>query len=147
MPDPGTVASVAGIVSGFGIAVFLFRLERELKIAEANLIREESEREPNWIPIADWLVFSAVIIALLFSIRPLLGPDGTASATVRKATAAGVASVVLLAGYLPAILGHYNFLYGLRKQRPNPTFAEAVIVLATIVGACVAYVGVLRGSA
>jgi hypothetical protein len=144
MTDPGTIASVASIVSGFGIAVFLFRLERELKIAEANLDREESERDPNWIPIADWLVFSAVIIALLFSVRPLLGPDGTASATIRKAAAAGTASVILLAGYLPAILGHYNLLYGLRKQRPNPTLLEAILVLATVAGACVAYVGVLR---
>jgi hypothetical protein len=141
MADSSTVASVASIVSGFGVAVFLFRLQRELQIAEDNLKRPEKKREPNWIPLADWLVFVAVVVALMFGVLPLLGQQQQQPPleTLRAASGACAASVVLLAGYLPAILGHYNFIYWLKEGRKNPTVPELIFVILTAVGAYAAY--------
>lgn len=141
MADPSTVASVGSIVSGFGVAAFLFRLQRELQIAEKNHILPEKDRERNWIPVADWLIFGAVLLALLFGVRPLLGPGEPSAETLRGAERACSASVVLLSGYLPAILAHYNFIYGLEKTRPNPTVLEIIFVILTVVGAFWVYTG------
>jgi hypothetical protein len=42
--------AVASILSGFGISVFMFRVQRELQI------RDIHPKEPNWLTWADYLV-------------------------------------------------------------------------------------------
>jgi hypothetical protein len=51
----------------------------------------------------------------------------------------------MLAGYIPSILAHYHFIYGLPKERTNPTFWEGVFVVATVFAAATAFILSYRG--
>lgn len=46
MVDQGSLLNAASFISGFGVAVFVFRLQREINLAK------------RWIPPADWLVIA-----------------------------------------------------------------------------------------
>ncbi len=46
----------------------------------------------------------------------------------------------MLAGYIPSILAHYHFFYGLTKDRTNPTFWEGMFIALTAICALVAFI-------
>src|SRR5689334_11534829 len=101
MVDVGTLATVAAIISAFGTTVLVFRVERELRMAE--------RAERNWIPWADWLVLGATLASLVCLLIVLLRPNGV---TRQLATAGCAGAIVSLFGYPLGILAHYRFIFG-----------------------------------
>ena len=100
--------AVAAIIFGFGITVFMFRIQREIAVKEKGW--------PNWIAWADYLVLFSIGLGLLAVVILLvIGPAKSADAL---ASAACTAALVLQAGYLPAILAHYRIEIG--KNRTGP---------------------------
>lgn len=145
MIDPSALMTVASIVAGFGVAVIMFRLQRELNISDKNWERKSkdsgAELIPTWIPLADMLVVVAVLVALLLVVVPLLI---TQSEDVLTTSAAWCAvAMVLLAGYVPAIVAHYRFIFWLHESRPHFTIIEAVIVVGTVIAAALVFDSVI----
>jgi len=136
--NPESLVSAASIMAGFGAVFFAFRLERELKLsAETN--------EPAWIALSDWLLIAAIIISLVMVVVPLVSPSPLTDPSVTRARAACAAAAIMIAGYIPSILAHYNFIYWLKtKPRPNPTVPEAILVILTVAVAVLVYLGRLR---
>lgn len=166
MIESGTILSVASIIAGFSVTVMMFRLNRELRISDENWLlwkrlRKElpetltddeekkleskwkGQRTPTWLPIADFLPIGAILISLLFGVLPLLIEQAPNSGILDRAAAAAGAGAVLLAGYIPSILAHYNVLFGLHKTRPYITLTEGVSVTVTVVGAAVVFKTIL----
>ena len=123
MRDPGTLATVASIIAGFGSAMLAFRLEREVTAGD--------EGERMWIAWADWLIIAATVVSLALGLLPIISgvvPDPPQSALASAATSA---SVVLTIGYVPAILAHYRLILGRhrRGRRANPEPSEQWLTL------------------
>jgi hypothetical protein len=132
MADAATLATIASIISGFGIAMLFFRIQRELQMHE--------QLEVNWIPWADRLLITATLISLLLVIFPLV-TFGTTSSVLGFASAACAAATLMVAGYVPGILAHYRLFLGSQRKGPrkNPEPAEKVVVLAVIAAALLAF--------
>lgn len=138
MAEVSTLLTVASISSGFGVTVFVFRLQRELVMQEKNLL--------SWIPWADRLVIASVLISLLFVIIPLVSISSPIALIKRVGAGGCSASSILLAGYIPAILAHYRFIFGDHtKGRWNPEPAEKWIVITTVSVAMAAMIIVSLG--
>jgi small-conductance mechanosensitive channel len=125
MLDTTDLITVGSIVAAFSAVVIFFRIDRELKLKQAGI--------SSWIPWADRLVISSSIGCLLLAILPLLlfGRNHLARAV---ATSACSGSIILVTGYVPAILAHYRLIFGrTRTGLPieNPEPAERVIVLGS----------------
>jgi len=120
VPDNNTIVTVASVISGFGSTLLVFRIQRELQM--------QSQSELIWIPWADWLLFAAVFLSLLVALLPLLA--GFPFAT-RMASAACTVAIVLVAGYVPAILAHYRLIFSGKRCGPrnNPEPSERWLVL------------------
>jgi uncharacterized membrane protein len=127
MPDSDTLASIASIIAGFGVAMLFFRIQRELQM--------HKEGETIWIPHADWLLISATLVSLLLVILPLIAFDPSSSLQTRLPTAACAASALMVAGYIFGILAHYRLIFGKKRSGPreNPEPAERLLVFATVV--------------
>lgn len=140
MGEDGLI-TVASLIAGFGVAVIMFRLQRELSISDENWRRRRDDSgahiTPTWVPFADYLVIGATLIALIGGVSPLLLPldDGR----LRHAAAASAVATTLLAGYVPAILAHYRFIHWLDKRRPHFLIVEVCIVTATVIAAILEY--------
>jgi hypothetical protein len=114
------VANVASTVVGFGSVILMFRIQRELQMRDKN--------ETSWIAYSDWLVIVAMImagslgLALPLSIRWFQ--------LTKFPAAACSSSVILLIGYVFAILAHYRLILGRgrRGRRKNPEPAEKVLI-------------------
>ena len=65
MRSPQPYLTIASILSGFSISVFMFRLQRELGV------RERHPDWPNWLAWADYLVIATVVLSVLFVGVPL----------------------------------------------------------------------------
>lgn len=127
MSENTPLISVAGIVIAFGVAVLVFRLRRELEMADKG--------ERAWVAFSDWLVIIAMGVASLFVILPLLAGDSASSARLPRAAAA--LSVVLALGWVPSILAHYRLILGPSRTGPrhNPEPGELLVVfLSVLVG-------------
>ena len=128
-PDSGTLATIASIITAFSVAMLFFRIQRELQMAK--------EMEINWIPWADWLLFGAAWVSVLFVILPLVAahPDSPIYRLVPPA--ASGASSILVVGYTLAILAHYRLIFGGGRTGPrtNPEPGERGVVVATLVAA------------
>jgi hypothetical protein len=137
--NPDSLITAASIMAGFGAVFFAFRLERELKLFD-----ETDER--NWIAVSDWLLIAAVIISLVIVVVPLVSLSPPTNLAVTRARAACAAAAIMIAGYIPSILAHYNFIYwlGKGKGRSNPTVSEAILVILTIAVAVLVYLGKWR---
>ena len=133
MVDAATLATIASIISGFGIAMLVFRIQRELQMHE--------QLEVNWIPWADRLLIVATPISLLLVVFPLVTFGPTSFWVLRIASAACAAASLMVAGYVPGILAHYRlFLVSHReRQRRNPEPAERVVVIAVFAAALLAF--------
>ena len=145
MDHQDVLVTAASIIAGFGSAVIAFRLERELDIEEKNEERPKHRKERHWIPASDWFVLTASVGALCFVVAPMVATPTPSHGMMRFSSAICSAMAIMLAGYIPSILAHYHFIYGLPKERTNPTFWEGVFVLATVLAAATAFVLSYRG--
>lgn len=118
MPDPALLATVAGVIGGFGSAMLLFRLQRELHM--------QARGERIWIPWADRSLGVATLIALLAVLLPLVAGLPPEPWRTRLASAFCTSAVLLLAGYVPTVLAHYRLLFGSLRSGPrtNPEPGE-----------------------
>jgi hypothetical protein len=122
--DRGTLATIASIISAFGVPMLYFRILRELQMRD--------EGEPVWLPVADWLLVGATLVSLLLVIVPLVTlPD------VRLPAAASGAAAIMVAGYVLAILGHYRIFFGQKRTGPrdNPEPSELFFVTVALIAA------------
>ena len=137
MGDIGTLGTVASLIAGFGGAMLFFRIQRELQMHE--------EMEVQWIPWADRLLILATLIALLLVLLPLVATTNRPGLMAYLPAAGCAAAVVLVAGYILAILAHYRLFFGWRRSGPrtNPEPAERVLVLLTGIVALLTFLWVL----
>jgi hypothetical protein len=98
--------------------------------------------EQIWIPWADRLLVGATLVSLLVVLLPLVMFRGSALA-MSVAVAACSASIVLVAGYVLAILAHYRLLWGRSRSgsRDNPEPAERVLVYLTLAASALCFGG------
>ena len=116
MPDNGALTTIASVVSGFGVAMLFFRIERELRM--------QKKGEIVWIPYSDWLLIIATIISIiLYSILPKI--------ILGLPVAGCAAATIMVTGYLIGILAHYRLIFAGDRSGPrfNPEPPERVIVL------------------
>lgn len=134
--DSGVVSTVASIIAGFGVAMLFFRIQRELEM--------QGRDEIIWIPWADWLLIVATLISLIGVLFPLLLLPAF-PLIGRFIVAACGASVLLVAGYVLAILAHYRLLWGKCRSGPrdNPEPAERVLVYLSVVVSLLCFAGVI----
>jgi len=115
----GEVWAAAAVVIGFQLISFAWRLSREAELMTRH------PRKENWFPIADYLnlVSMLVLVGYVFVYHP-----------TEQSAASGLSlSLILLAGYPFAILGHYRlFVKAVPEDRPYCTPQEAVSVILTI---------------
>jgi uncharacterized membrane protein len=137
MADIGTLGTIASVIAGFGTAILVFRLQRELQM--------QQETEVQWIPWADRLLILATLIALLLVLLPLVATTNRPGVMAHLPAAGCTAALILVAGYILAILAHYRLFLGAGRRGPrsNPEPAERVIVLAAGLIALLAFVWVL----
>ncbi len=137
MNDTGTLATIASIISGFGVAMLFFRIQRELQMA--------GENEINWIPWADRLLIGATLISLLLVILPLVALPGTSLVVLSTLPrAACAAAPLMVGGYIIAILAHYRLLFGGTRQGPrvNPEPAERLVVWMSLILAVTVFLAI-----
>lgn len=123
----GALLTVASIISGFGITVFVFRIQRELKMKDKD--------EQIWIPWADFLIIGAVWAALLLVILPLLIISNITEMVIRFSKAVCSSASILLACYMLAIMAHYRIIFGKRRSGPrnNPEPSERIIIIGAVI--------------
>ena len=129
MADVATLATVASVIAGFGAAILVFRIQRELQAHE--------QLEPQWIPWADRLLVVATLVALLLVLLPLVAASNRPGYMAQLPAAACTAAICMVAGYILAILAHYRLIVGRRRSGPraNPEPAEKWLVLVSIAAA------------
>jgi|SRR5579862_4107647 len=143
---PDTLVTAASLIAGFGSALIAFRLQRELDIEEKNERRPRHLRERHWFPASDWLIVVSNIAALCFVVAPLVALESPSQPLLHIASATCCASAIMLAGYIPSILAHYQFFVGLTQKRSNPTSWEGVFILITVLAALAAFVLAYRAA-
>lgn len=129
MPESSDLITIASIVAAFGVAMLFFRIRRELEMGSAG--------ERVWIPWADWLIVIATLCSLLLVLLPML-IFGYNNIFVKAVSTSGCAGcVVLIAGYVLAILAHYRLIFGRARigPRDNPEPTERVLFFLSIMTA------------
>lgn len=102
----------AGIVVGFTVTAFTFRINWE---SEIRTSAPPGERK-YWLPPADFVLLAALVVVLIgVFVAPVLGVGLTFARY-----ALGFA-FLLLAGYPFALAGHYDILLG---EVPKPTMQK-----------------------
>jgi hypothetical protein len=145
MSSPQPYLTVASILSGFSISVFMFRIQRELHV------RDQHPEWPNWLAWADYLVIAAIVLSLVLVVVPLVAvaePNETLLAVAGGSCAA--ASLLLLA-YPFAILDHYRIEIGVWRTRSgeSPKLRhkgepiERIIVIVAAVIATVTFIAIV----
>ena len=128
-----TMSNIAAIIAGFGSAALVFRIQRELEM--------EEQGEVIWIPWADRLLIASVTLSLIFVLLlQLVFPDiETLSFALSRGFLA--AALVMMAGYIFAILAHYRMLFGGKRTGPrvNPEPPERIIVFVSLFVAIAAF--------
>ena len=113
------------VVFGFQLAALVWRLNRELRMAE--------RRERTWLTSADYMVYGFVLILVVgVFIAPILD-----IANFQVTVWLFGLSIIVFALSPVVLAGHYN-LYRYRKgRRPNFTFQEggAWLIAALVVSA------------
>jgi hypothetical protein len=111
MNTPQPYLTVASILSGFGISVFMFRIQRELGV------RDRHPDWPNWLAWADYLVLATIVLSLVLVVLPLVAfPEPTRFMLSIAAGSCAAASILLIA-YPFAILDHYRIEIGTWRTR------------------------------
>ena len=134
MPDSGTLANIAAIIAGFGVAMLFFRIQRELQMIDRN--------DRIWIPYADWLLISATLVSLTLVILPLLALPSSSALKLKIPTAACAATSIMVTGYIVGILSHYRLILGKNRSGPrkNPEPAEKFIVWSAAALAIIVFI-------
>jgi len=119
-----SLSTIAMAIVGLAFTILIFRIKRELDMAEKG--------ETTWIAFSDWLVIIALLVAGLFVLVPLLAND--AAGRSRVLISAVSFSIVMMLGWVPAILAHYRLIFGRRRSGPrqNPEPAEGIIVIVIV---------------
>jgi hypothetical protein len=144
MSHPDTLVTAASVIAGFGSALIAFRLQRELDIEQQNEEKPPHQREEHWFPASDWLLVASNVSALCFVVVPLVALESPSRQAVRLCSAVCAACAIMLAGYIPSILAHYHFFYGLTKERTNPTFWEGILIAITVISALTTFIFIYR---
>ncbi len=66
MNSPQPYLTVASILTGFSISVFMFRIQRELSV------RDRHPEWPNWLAWADYLIMGSITLSVSLVILPLV---------------------------------------------------------------------------
>src|SRR5665811_1604356 len=66
MNSPQPYLTVASILTGFSISVFMFRIQRELGV------RDRHPDWPNWLAWADYLIMATIMLSVGLVILPLM---------------------------------------------------------------------------
>ena len=162
MVDDGALAAIGAAIVGFGIVAFVFRIQRELQLQEALDLRLQELQEAQgpqlqeemrrlswklrWIPWADRLLIVAVTVALLLVLFPIALAETVSGVWGGRLPAAACsASVIALAGYIPALLAHYRFGPGKKwiwfgadlryeDRHPGDPAEKVIVVLSALLG-------------
>jgi hypothetical protein len=170
MVDHGVLAAIGAAIVGFGIVAFVFRVQREIQVEE-TLVREWKDEAKQRgtavdeeellkkaatyrsVPWADRLLVCTVTVALLLVLLPIALVGSMSSFWGGRLPAAGCsASTVALAGYIPALLAHYQFgprpvrrwiwfgdPSGPRRYAVEPA-EKAIVIVSAILGMVAAVV-------
>jgi drug/metabolite transporter (DMT)-like permease len=130
LPD---IWTAAGVVLGFQVTAFLWRIANEVTYA-----RETKNRGVTWLPPADLvnLIAMAVMVLGVFLAPLVIGPS------VSPQKWFGLA-LILFVGHCFALAGHYD-LYNPKTKRSMLYFPlqEQVAIGATLV-VCIAYIALV----
>jgi hypothetical protein len=124
--------TVASILSGFGVTVLMFRIQRELEVRKAY------PRWPNWLAWADYLVLAAILLSLLAVVLPIVAMGEPTDLVLNVAGGACAAAAIMLAAYPIAILDHYRIEIGATRRgdrRKGEPIERKVVVVALILAA------------
>jgi uncharacterized membrane protein len=138
MPSPDILASISSIVAGFGIAVLLFRVQREMQMAK--------EGEKVWIPGSDRMLIAAVALSLFFVLLPIISVHFSSEVSSRIPVACCAASLVLMTGYPLSILAHYRLIFSQNAsgERSETEPAESTIIILTVLTAIIIGIVIIR---
>jgi hypothetical protein len=134
--SPQPYLTVASILSGFSISVFMFRIQRELGV------RDKHPEWPNWLAWADYLVIATIVLSLLLVVLPLTALPEPSEFVFSVAAGTGAATSFLLLAYPFAILDHYRIEIGAWRtrlgERPEERhkgepLEKAIVIVAGIV--------------
>lgn len=132
---PSDLIAAAAVIVGFGVTVFMFRVQRELYVLEVL------EEKRLWLAWADYLIIGSVSLAVFGVILPLLATPAVSANLVAWSASLCVAAVVLQAGYIPSILAHYRIELGARREGPRAKGEpiERRLVIMTAIAALAAF--------
>jgi len=109
MNSPQPYLTVASILTGFSISVFMFRIQRELGV------RDRHPDWPNWLAWADYLIVATIVVSVLLVILPLVAFPEPGRVMYSIAAGSCAASSLLLLAYPFAILDHYRIEIGVKR--------------------------------
>ncbi|HEY4981731.1 MAG TPA: hypothetical protein VII24_07280 [Pseudolabrys sp.] len=114
MNSPQPYLTVASILSGFCISVFMFRIQRKLSV------RDRHPDWPNWLAWADYLIVATIVLSVVLVILPLVAVPAPGRAIYSVAAGACAAASLMLLAYPFAILDHYRIEIGARRgEKPQ----------------------------
>ncbi|MBS1942189.1 MAG: hypothetical protein JST38_15065 [Bacteroidetes bacterium] len=137
MLRPEDIISAIGVLLGFQITAFSWRISRELSFRDkhdADELRKNNEEMfvTNGIAPSDWLSVLSIILNVFAVLMMLLGGDG------RVSLALFGAGLVLFGTYPFAILGHYRMFVRTQHKigsQKNATTSEVVLICFGMLGA------------
>jgi hypothetical protein len=138
MNSPQPYLTVASILTGFSISVFMFRIQRELGV------RDRHPNWPNWLAWADYLIIASIVLSVVLVILPLVAVPAPSRLTYSIAAGSCAAASILLLAYPFAILDHYRIEIGTwrTKQGEKPQarhkgepIERIIVVTAAVIAA------------
>jgi hypothetical protein len=106
MNTPQPYLTVASILTGFCVSVFMFRIQRELRV------RDRHPNWPNWLAWADYLIVATMAVSVLLVILPLVALPNPGRTVYSIAAGSCASASLLLLAYPFAILDHYRIEIG-----------------------------------
>ena len=145
--SPQPYLTVASLLSGFGITVFMFRIQRELQV------RQQHPNWPNWLAWADYLVIGTIVISVLLVVLPLIAVPEPSAFLYSIAAGGCAAAAILQLAYPFAILDHYRIEIGAwrtaRGEAPSERHKgepiEKIIVIVAGIAATLAFAVIVVG--
>lgn len=122
----GEILAAAGVLLGFQITSFTWRISREVNIGESD---------PTWLPVADMLNLASMLVVVIgVFVLPILNV-----ANLRFMKLAFGLALLLFIGYPFALAGHYD-MYNRKTTRSVKYFPfQEKVVAVCVLSAIVAY--------